>query len=408
MERMVLDRIRIIDCTEWQQGPSGTMWLGDLGAEVIKVEPRVTGDRARGIKRAGASGEETDIGHGRNWYFESLNRNKKSITIDLTKEKGREIIYRLVPQADVFVHNYRLSTSAKLGIDYNTLARHNPKLIYATASGYGPLGPDRLKPGFDATAQARSGVMMTIGEPGMRPLSCPVGVADQVGGIILAYGILAALLARERLGIGQQVDSSLLGSMIALTGLTLSQPLLTGREWPRASRTSTGNPLWNIYKCRDGKWISLAMGQSDRWWPDFCEAMGITELRDDQCFSTMDKREENREQLISILDEVFSTRSSTEWVKIFEEKGDFIYDIVKTCSEVVEDPQVLENEYIVDYDHPILGKIRTLGHPVRFSKTPATIRMPTPEFGQHTEEILMQVGGYTWDEIANLKEEDAI
>src|SRR5215813_8749469 len=277
-----LEGIRILDWTIFQQGPVATMMLGDLGAEVIKLEERVGGDPGRGVLQI--AGSKTG-GDKRNYYFEANNRHKKSLTLDLKKPEAREIVYKLVEKSDVFVQNFRKGVAAKLGLDYPTLSRYNPKLIYASATGYGPDGPDSGEPSFDYMGLARSGIMNAVGEPNMDPLNITGGIADQMGAIMLAYGVITALLARERYGIGQEVDSSHLGSMMALQGLNLASRLTLGKEFRRSYRTKAPNPLWNHYKCSDGKWICLAMIQADRYWSDLCKALGIQHLEHDARFA---------------------------------------------------------------------------------------------------------------------------
>ena len=403
---MLLEGIRILDWTVWQQGPVATALLGDLGAEVIKIEDRAGRDPGRGLQRA--RGISTLLAGGRNFYFEYNNHNKKSLALDLKKEKGREIIYRLVKKADVFVQNFRKGVATRLGMDYATLSQYNPKIIYATASGYGLKGPDSEKPAMDYQGLARSGIMTAIGEPEMPPLGMAGGITDQMGAIMLAYGVLAALLARERLGIGQEVDVSHLGSMVTLQGLNVAASLLVGKVLPRMPRAQADNPLWNHYQCKDGRWIALAHLQADKYWGDFCRALGIEELEKDSRFENMTKREENSQELISILDKTFATRTYEEWEKILQEKGDFIFAKIQEVSDLASDPQVVENEYITDFNHPVLGKIKMVGSAVRYSRTPATIRLPAPELGEHTNEVLREMGEYSEEEITQLRKEGVI
>lgn len=403
---MVLEGIRVLDWTIWQQGPIASALLADLGAEVIKIEDRMGGDPGRGMKRV--RGISAVLPGDRNFYFEYTNHNKKSITIDLKKEKGKEIIYRLVKKSDVFVQNFRKGVAARMGVDYETLSKHNPKLIYATGSGYGSKGPDSARTAMDLQGQARSGIMNAIGEPDMPPLSMAGGLADQMGGIMVSYGVLAALLARERFGIGQEIDASHMGSMVNLQGLNVAASLLVGKELPRESRVKVANPLWNYYECKGGTWVVLAHLQSDRYWPTLCEALGIEEVINDPRFAGMDKRSENSQELISIFDKAFATKTYEEWDRIFQEKGDFIYTKIQHITDLASDPQVLENDYIVDFDHPVLGKTKIVGFPVKFSKTPAAIKLPAPMLSEHTEMVLNEIGGYTWEEISQLREEEVI
>jgi crotonobetainyl-CoA:carnitine CoA-transferase CaiB-like acyl-CoA transferase len=237
-----LEGIRVLEWGHWQQGPVAARVLGDLGAEVIKIENRVDGDPARGLARV--VGASTAV-HGRNCIFEHHNRNKKSITLDLTKEKGREILFRLVEKSDVFIQNMRQGAPERLGLDYQSLSKYNPRLIYATASGWGPKGPNSSKPCFDVTGQARSGMMIVAAEPGMPPRPVQVGLGDQLGGIMTAFAIVTALLTRERQGIGQKVEASVLGSLTNLLSVNIEFKLVMGQEISPFVRTKAGNPLWN-------------------------------------------------------------------------------------------------------------------------------------------------------------------
>lgn len=402
---MPLKGIRVLDWTIWQQGPVATAMLGDIGAEVIKIEERVTGDPGRGVMRIAEV--STDTPSGRNWYFENNNRNKKSITLDLKKQKAKEIVYRLAEKSDVFVQNFRKGVASKMGLDYKTLSLYNPQLIYANASGWGPNGPDAEKPSMDYLGLARSGMMTIVGEEGMPPLGMRGGISDQIGAVMTAYGILVAIITRERQGIGQEIDVSLLGSMISLQGIAMSACLLTGQGLKRSVRAKASNPLWNHYQCKDGKWLALAMLQSDRYWPDFCRALGIDKLEKDPKFENLEARAKNSEELVSILDEIFSTKPRFEWINDLELRG-LICGVVNDHTDVVADQQVLTNKYIVDFEHPTMGLIKVVGCPILLSKTPASVRLPAPELGQHTEEILIEIGGYTWEEITQLKEEEVI
>ncbi|MBI2859469.1 MAG: CoA transferase [Chloroflexi bacterium] len=404
-----LSGIVVLDWTVMQQGPVTSMMLGDLGAEVIKIEQRGIGDPGRAIRRR--QGEVAPpLPGGLNWYFETWNRNKKSIALDLSKEKGKEIIYRLVKKADVFVENYRFGVAAKLGMDYETLSKHNPRLVYGNATGWGVNGPDAAKPAFDSAAQSRSGFMYSLGEEDMPPLFGPLGMSDQVGGGSLAYGILAALFLRERTGVGQEVRSSLLGSLIWLQQSQVSYNLLFGGVRPkRYSRDKVANPLNNRYKCGDQNWICLNMSQSDRYWHDFCQAVGLQSLERDPRFSDAEKRQEHGEELVVILDKVFGAKARADWMRILDDpRFDLIYAPINSVSDLTHDPQALENGYITSIKHPVLGDISVVGSPVSFSAAQAGPRSAAPEFGQHTEEVLLQMGGYTWDEIAQFKDEEVI
>ncbi len=400
-----LDGIRIIDWTIWQQGPVATQMLADLGAEVIKIEERERGDPGRGI--AAIAGSATGKG-GRNYYFEANNKHKKSIALDLKRPEAREILYRLAAQSDIFVQNFRKGVAARLGLGYPELRARNQRIIYASASGYGPDGPDSGEPSFDYLGQARSGIMNAIGIDGTTPTYIFGGIADQMGAVMLAYGILAALFARERTGIGQEVDASHLGSMMALQGLNVVARTIMGKEFPHNTRVNAYNPLWNHYQCADGKWISLAMLQPDRYWKDFLKVIGKSELGDDPRFAEIKSRGKNAPELIKIFDAVFATRPRDEWMRVLKAGGDFIYTVVNSVSDLPSDPQVKANEYIVDYQHPVLGQMSLLGMPVKLSATPGEPRGHAPELGEHTETILTETLGYSWDEVAKLRDANVI
>jgi len=401
-----LEGIRVLDMTVFQQGPAAGMYLADMGAEVIKIEDPARGDPGRGVMSLLGSIMSSPT-TGVNYYFEAHNRNKKGIAVDLKKERGREIIYRLVSHSDVFLSNYLPETLKKLGLDYETLSRYNPRLVYALASGYGPRGPDKDKPSFDLAAQARSGMMSIVAEAGQPPLDAGIGTADQLGGLMLAYGILAALLARERLGRGQEVCASLLGSMVSLQSMWVQSYLFSGVLPAKVPREAARNPFWNTYRAGDGKWFILSMARSDEIWEGLCHVLGLEELLTDPRFESHEKRLENGPELIAILDRAFSKFNREELLALLDKAG-LICAPVNTYDAVAADPQVKENDYITEIDHPILGRSRVVGIPIHFSLTPAKVVRAAPQLGQHTEEILVEVCGYSWDEIAELKEEGVI
>lgn len=405
-DRLPLEGVRIIDWTIYQQGPVGTSMLGNLGAEVIKIE-ELRGDPARGITMTGGSIPAL-LPHGGNYYFECLNYDKKSIAVDLKRPEGLEIVYRLISNSDVFVQNYRVGVAKRLHLDYETLQKYNEKIIYASVSGYGSKGPDATKASFDYTIQARSGLMFAIGEEEMPPVCASIGMADQLGGMVLVSGVILALLVRERFGVGQEVDVSSLQSLAFLQNINVSCKLLKDREYPRLTRKKVGNPLWNHYRCKDGKWIVFSMNQSDRFWHDFCQIMGIEDLENDPRFQNMEQRNNNSVELISILDEVFASRPRQHWLDAFGHYKDMVYDVVNTIAELIDDPQVIASDIIENFDHPVLGPIKKLRNPINLSKTPAKTRLPAPEVGQHTEEILIDICGYSWKDIERFKNEGVI
>ena len=394
--------VRVIDWTIWQQGPVASAMLADLGAEVIKIEARDGGDPGRGL--VAIQGSEV----GANFYFEALNRGKKSIALDLKRPEAREIIYRLVAKSDVFVQNFRKGVAARLGIGYDALREHNDKLIYASATGYGPDGPDSGEPSFDQLGLARSGIMFAAGEPDMDPQPVGGGIADQMGAVILAYGVLAALIARDQYGVGQKVDGSHLGSMAWLQGLSMSALLVNGNAFPRTFRKRAFNPLWNHYRCADDKWIALGMLQSDRYWADFTKAIGKPELATDERYADMGARTVNAEACVAELDASFATKPRGDWMQILHDGGDFIFTVVNTLNDLADDPQMHANGYFTEIPHPQTGTLKYLGCPVGLSETPGEVREPAPELGQHTELLLTEELDYSWDDIAALREQGVI
>lgn len=394
-----LEGIRVIDWTIWQQGPVASMMLADLGAEVIKIEENVGGDPGRGV--LSASG--IDLTKMANFYFEAHNRGKRSITLDLRQPEAHEIVHKLVAQSDVFVQNFRPGAAKRMKLDYETLKEHNEKLIYASGSGFGQKGPDAERPCMDYLGLARSGIMRATGDPEGPPLAIQGAIADQMGGTMLATGIITALLHRERFGEGQEVDVSLMGAMSWLQGLSVASRLMLGTQMPSVARERAFNPMWNHYRCSDDKWIAFAMAQADRWWADFARALGREDLIEDERFETMMKRAGNAQALIEIFDEIFATKPRAEWMKLLDEGGDFIFTILNSVNDLVDDPQMHANGLIADVTHPTIGDLKMLNIPIGLSKSPAKISGTAPEFGQHTEEILTEELGYTWDEIGELR-----
>ena len=403
-----LQGIRVVECAGYLSAPTACYMLGDLGAEIIKIEDRVKGDPSRGT--SAVFGSSMTLANGENILFETANRNKKSVTLDLKKEKGKQLLYELVSKADVFCTNFTLSAIEKLAIDFETLKKYNPKLIYGLATGYGLSGPESKRRAFDSVAQARSGIMYALGgEPDAPPAQIGGPVFDQMTGTLLVYGILAALVARDRQGTGQQVEVSLLGSGIHLQAYNLNTALLRGRQIPRPSRKSLKNPMANHFECADGEWLLLSEPQADRFWHAFCDALGIQHLEKDEKYGDAARRRENFRELLVIIEGVFKTKPRDEWMRILDAKGGGLaYSPVLRPTDLGKDPQVLQNGYITEINHPSLGAIKMVGNPVNFSGTPVTVDGYAPCFGQNTEEVLLDICGYDWDKIQQLKDEEVI
>lgn len=397
-----LEGIKVVEISMFQQGPVAGMRLGDLGADIIKVESK-GGDPGRGFMKI--IGAMTGL-KGRNYYFEHNNRNKRSIVLDLKSEGGMELFLKLIDTADVFLNNMSISAPIRLGIGPETLMAKNPRLIYAHASGWGRKGPDANEYSFDYTGIARSGLMMSCGEQGAPPTQILPGIGDELGALMCAWAITAALYAREKTGKGQVVDTSLMGSIIAALGFILAAPAILGQEFPREKRAEAGNPVYNHYRCKDDKWLAIAHLDPDRYWPKICKALDVKELEHDPRFNTIRARGENARELVSILDQRFATKTRDEWSEILKKEG-CIFTPILTPSEVTNDPQALANSYFTYLDDPEWGKTKMVGFPWDFSDTPASIQRKAPGFGQHTDEILLELG-YSRERISGFRQEGLV
>ena len=392
-----LEGIRVLDMTIWQQGTYSTAMLADMGADVIKIEGPDSPDPGRGLT---ADGRIVN-----NAYFQSHNRSKRAICLDLNKEEGRTVLYKLVEEADVFVSNMRLRALKKLGADYETLATINHRLIYGRASGYGPNGPDAHVGSMDIMAQARGGIMSVTGDPGGWPKPVGVPFADHVGALTMGFGLMVALFHRERTGEGQQVDASLLAGQLCIQSFNITGSMFNNNAVPARRERAGLSPTWNIYKGSDGKCFVIGMNQQ-RYWPGICKVTQNPQWLDDERFNSVLGRQMNRDTVFQMLDDVFSKKTADEWVKLFSD-ADLLAARVNDYAEVANDPQNLENGYITEVENPGGAPVKMVGLPVILSKTPGKIRNLAPEFGQHTEEVLREAG-YTWEDIEALRAKGAI
>jgi crotonobetainyl-CoA:carnitine CoA-transferase CaiB-like acyl-CoA transferase len=354
-------------------------------------------------------GESTQLPGGRVLGFETANRSKRGITLDLKQDRGRQVLYRMVEKADVFLTNFSGTLAKRLKVDFDTLCQYNPRLVYARAHGYGSRGPWGDRRAFDPIAQALSGAMWAAGDRDVKePTHLMPGLFDQLGATMLAYGVMAAIIARDRQGVGQEIETSLLGGAVHQQAINVNSALIQGRPRARHSRKRARQPLSNMYQCADGKWLMLAEPQSDRFWGQICEVMGLAELESDPRFETALKRRENYAELIDILDRTFATRTRDQWLDTFNQADcQFAYAPILELGETLSSPQVVENQYVTEVDHPDLGRTRVVGFPVRFSRTPAQIPRVAPQFGQHTEEVLQELG-YSWEDIAQFRAEGVV
>jgi len=398
---MALSGIKVVEVSTWAAGPSCGMWLAENGADVVRVEP-IEGDPVRGIMQSGVI-PVTDF----NWMFELWNRSKRCIAIDLRQESGQDIVHELVKKADVFLANLRPGTLKRAGLDYETLSELNPRLIYANITGYGRKGPGVEWPAFDETAfWARSGIMATMGEPDAPAVPLRGAMGDHTTGIFALGGIALALYVREKTGRGQRVDLSLLGNGMWVAGVDIQGALVYGMEVGRFSRKTMGNALYNTYQSKDGKWFQLQMLQTDRYWPGVCKAVGREDLEHDPRFDSHQKRVDNNVELIETLDEELAKKDRDEWGPLFDQNG-VVWGPAHSPMEVINDPCVLENDYIVEYEHFSHGKVKGIRCPVQLSENPTRTPSGAAEYGQHTEEVLLEMG-YSWDDISKLKDDKVI
>lgn len=397
-----LKGLRVIDCSWWMQGPAAACILGELGADVIKVEERATGDPLLGLSSAFYEGQ-------RSVTYEVVNRNKRGIALNLKKPEAVRIIHALAKNADVFIHNFRSEPAARLGLDYASLSALNPRLIYGQASAWGPAGPDADKRGFDVSAMARAGLLYTFTMGTDKPLEPPpIGFSDMSGAVFLAMGILASLHAREKLGRGQRLDTSIFGSSIAMSRFAVSYALSNGVDPANdPSNQWMQNPLYYLYECADGRWIYLAMNQYDRYWPVFCDCAGLDDgLRNDPRFKDLFTVIQKTPEVLPIMRRIMIQKTRAEWVRLFQENG-IPYAEVQKLPELADDAQAIANDYVIEYENPRYGREKVVGIPWRFAETKATVTRPCPILGEHTEEVLLELG-YTWDQITQLKDREVI
>jgi len=396
-----LEGVRVLEYGVFHAGPGGGAILGDLGASIIKVEADI-GDPIRhwgsvGKSRFARQNDQSPM-------FEFSNRNKRGIYLDIKKPKGREIFEKLLKETDVFLTNLRKSTKLKLGIDYESIAKINPKVVYASVSGYGTEGPVSDVGAFDPMGQARSGMMyLTNSED---PKLLQLAILDQSTAITFSHAIITALFVRERHGIGQEVHTTLYSTALWLmhANMLLANFNVNVSElaWDRTKNL----PTRNNFCCKDGKWMIGTHHPDERYWPIIWEAIGQQSLLKDPRFLDQESRMENCEELVSIVDEVMATKNRDEWLEIFYEAG-LMFSPVQQMEEVMVDQQAITNDFVVHYDHPAYGKIKIPGYPIKFSENSAGMRTRAPHIGEHTDEILSELK-YTTEEIQQLREENIV
>ena len=395
--RMPLEDVTVLDLSHALAGPFCSTMLADFGARVIKLEPPDAGDIARAWGSPMPGGETA--------YFVSLHRNKKGVAIDLKHPQGKELFLRMVERADVVLENYRVGTLEKLGIDYATASKRNPGIVYCSVSGYGQDGPYRERAALDLILQAESGMISVTGAEGSHGARCGVSIADLTAGMNAAYAILLALRVKEKTGEGQAIDVSMMEGQLALLGTMLGSYFASG-EVPAPMGTAYKALLpYQTFatKTRD---LALAVG-SEKLWRIFCPLIGLPALATDPRYGTNRARDEHRASLVAILQEVFLTRSYEEWEALLVANG-IPVGRVNNLAEVVQHPQVAARGSFVEMDHPKVGKVPVVGVPARLSRTPGSVRTPSPSLGEHTEQALRELLGMDVAAVAALRASGAL
>jgi len=369
-----LSSFRVLDLTRVRAGPTCVRQFADFGADVIKIEPTV----------------EEDLGGPRDGPdFQNLHRNKRSVTLNLKAPQGREIFMRLVRTADVVVENYRPDVKDRLGIDYQSLRSVNKRIILASISGFGQDGPYRDRPGFDQIAQGLSGIMSVTGHPGGGPMRVGAAVADVAAGLLAALGVVTALLERESSGEGQWVQSNLLQAGIQLLDFQAARYTMSGEVAPQLGNDHPTSMPTSAYKTADGYMNVAASGAT--MWKRLCDSIGRADLADHSDYADAERRAKNRKALNAEIDRALLTRTSAEWVEILNRAGVSCGPIY-TMDQVFADPQVRHVQASAEVEHPRLGKLRIINQPVKLSRTPARLAAATAERGEHTAEVLREIG----------------
>ena len=393
-----LSDITVLDLSRVLAGPYCTMMLGDLGAEVIKVERPEIGDETRQWGPPDAGGESA--------YYLCVNRNKRSLTVNLKTPEGQEVIRRLAEQSDVVIENYKVGTIQKMGLGYEDLKKKNPELIYCAITGFGQNGPYKDKPGYDFMIQGMGGVMSFTGDPGGPPMKVGVAIVDITAGLFACSSILAALRHREKTGKGQYIDISLLDSMVAWLANVGSNYLISG-EMP--IRYGNGHPNivpYEPFNTKDGTYIALAVG-NDKQWQKFCGLAGINDLASDPRFATNPQRVRNRKALIPIITEKMLNRPGEEWIRELDNLQ-IPCGPINTLDKVFSDAQVLEREMVAEVPHPTANTVKMVASPMKLYETPCEITRHPPLLGEHTDEILREKCGYNSKKIAEFRQDGII
>ncbi len=396
--KSLLEGVRIIDLSRVLAGPYCTMMLGDLGADVIKVEVPGRGDDTRHWGPPFAEGGESA-------YFLCTNRNKRSLTLNLKSERGLKVLRDLIGKGDVLVENFKVGTLERWGLPYEELQRLRPGLIYCTITGYGYTGPYRHRPGYDFIIQAEGGIMSVTGPKDGEPHKVGVAIADITAGLFAANAILAALYARERTGAGQRIDISLLDSQVAWLANVASNHLVSGGVPARYGNAHPNIVPYQVFRARD-RHFAFAVG-NDSQWETFCRGVGQTQWGEDPRFATNAARVENRDTLIPLLDELFARRDADDWLQQLEALG-IPAAPINTIDRVFADPQVKARGMQVEIPHPTAGSLSMTASPLTIPTAPPQLRYPPPLLGQHTDEILRDILGCDDGTIRTLRQETVV
>ncbi|MBB6218146.1 CoA:oxalate CoA-transferase [Anaerosolibacter carboniphilus] len=392
--KQALEGIKVLDLTRVLAGPYATMVMADMGADVIKIEAPEVGDDSR---QFGPYIQNESA------YFMSLNRNKRSITLNLKAPKAKELFIEMVKKADVVVENYRPGTMEKLGLGYEELKKINPRIIYAASSGFGHSGPYSKRAAYDAVVQAMGGIMSITGPKGGKPTRVGPSIGDVTAGLFTAIGVLAALNYRNNTGVGQKVDVAMLDCQVAILENAIARYVVTGEApKPAGNRHSSITPF-EPFETIDGE-IMIAAG-NDALFVKMCEVFGTEEWAQDERFKTNPLRTKHVEELVPLITEVTRTKTTKEWQDLLDKAG-VPNGPINTIDKVMEDPQVLARDMIIEVDHPVAGHLKMAGVPIKMSETQGIVRTHAPLLGQHTEEILKELLGMSTEEIDALKKEN--
>lgn len=397
-----LEGIKVVELGSWIAVPGCGAVLGDWGAEVIKIENINCKDSFRSLRYI----RNVDFKETNTWYI-MLNRNKKSIALDIKLNQGKRIFFRLLKNSDVFITNFTQNKLESMSLDYLSIKNLNPKLVYTHFTAYGSQGPDKEKPGYDIMAfWSRGGFMNKLTSPGNAPPSQPQALGDSTGAALLAGAVSTALFSRERTGKGQKVEMSLYQNATWCLGGEIMAVLTADQEVEPVRQNSVENPLWNVYQTKDGGWLHLACLYSDNFWYPLCEAIGREDLKADPRFKSVEMRSKNNSALIAILNDAFSKKNISEWCSILE-RYNIMFEIVRSVTDVVRDPQSEANDFFGEVIDKYGQKIKVVNSPFKFSETPASIRTSYPECGEHSEDILLELG-FSAEEISKFKGDKVI